>query len=84
MTNFPELGDENSLAISIYSFKDTLVGIDGKYISSAIDVIKIIWSIFAILSDSQLGVLPTRCSFKLSYSLTTLFKSSWPNSISSR
>ena len=30
LTNFPELGDENSLAISIYSFKDTLVGIDGK------------------------------------------------------
>ena len=41
LTNFPELGDENSLAISIYSFKVTLVGIEGKYISSAIEVISI-------------------------------------------
>jgi hypothetical protein len=30
LTNLPELGDENSLAISIYSFKVTLVGIEGK------------------------------------------------------
>ena len=65
-TNFPELGEENSLAISIYSFKDTFVGINGKYISSAIEVISIIKSIFAIRSDYQLGVFQTRCSFKLS------------------
>ena len=47
-TNFPELGEENSLAISIYSFKDTFVGINGKYISSAIEVISIIKSILFI------------------------------------
>ena len=41
LINLPELGDENSLEISMYSLRVTFGGIDGKNKSSAIDVIRI-------------------------------------------
>src|SRR5574343_920015 len=50
-------GVEYSLAISRYSLMVTLIGIDGNFKNSHIAIFKMMVSISAIRSASQLGVL---------------------------
>src|SRR5690606_17660467 len=57
LINILLFGVEYSLAISIYSLIVTLNGIEGNFKNSQIAIFKIIVSISAIRSLSQLGVL---------------------------
>src|SRR5690606_40620432 len=68
------LGVEYSLAISRYSFRVTLAGMEGKLSNSQMAIFRMIESISAIRSLSQLGVLPS-ISFSHWASLSRAFTS---------